>query len=186
MMGDHLVLPRSVALVGLMAAGKSCIGRRLAARLGVPFVDADVEIEAAAGCTISEYFARYGEPAFRQGERRVMTRLLSGPMCILATGGGAFIDPDTRRLVAERAISIWLRADLDVLVRRSSGRSHRPLLQAGNPREILGRLIAQRYPIYAEADIVVDTGDQPAEVTVDAVCSALADRLAAPRQVVEG
>jgi shikimate kinase len=186
MADEGLVLPKSVVLVGLMAAGKSCIGRRLAARLGIPFVDADVEIEAAAGCTISEYFARYGEPAFRQGERRVMTRLLAGPLCILATGGGAFIDPETRRLVAEKGISVWLRAELDVLLRRTAGRTHRPLLQTGNPREILARLIDQRYPIYAEADIVVDTGDQPADLTVDLVCQALAARLTDRRQAAEG
>jgi shikimate kinase len=185
MASEPLVLPRSVVLVGLMAAGKSCIGRRLANRFGLPFIDADAEIEAAAGCTISEYFARYGEPAFRQGERRVMARLLNGPLCILATGGGAFIDPDTRRLVGEKAISVWLRADLEVLLKRVAGRAHRPLLQTGNPREILGRLMAQRYPVYAEADVIVDTAEQPAEVTVNAVCAALAARLAIRRQAAD-
>jgi shikimate kinase len=186
MTAEPPVVPESIVLVGLMAAGKTCIGRRLAGRLGLPFVDADVEIEAAAGCTISEFFARFGEPAFRQGERRVMSRLLDGPCCVLATGGGAFIDPDTRRLIARKAISIWLRADLDLLVKRTAGRTHRPLLQTGNPREVLRRLIEQRYPIYALADITVDTADQPADRTVDAVRAALFDFIAQSRQTARG
>jgi shikimate kinase len=180
MADQTLTLPRSVVLVGLMAAGKSCIGHRLAARLGLPFIDADTEIEAAIGCTISEFFARHGEPAFRQGERQVMARLLDGPLCVLATGGGAFINPETRRMVGEKSISVWLRADLDLLVRRTAGCTHRPLLLTADPREILGRLMDQRYPIYAEADITVDTSDQPPEVTMDVVYRALAAHLAAP------
>jgi shikimate kinase len=167
-------LPRTVVLVGLMGAGKSCVGRRLAARLGVPFVDADVEIETAAGCTVAEFFSRYGEPAFREGERKVMARLLEGPPCILAAGGGAFMDPDTRRLIVEKGLSLWLRADLELLVKRTAGRDHRPLLRTGDPREVLQRLIEVRYPVYAESDVIVDSVDMPPEVTVDAVYDALA------------
>ncbi len=170
-------LPRTVVLIGLMGAGKSCVGRRLAARFGVPFVDADAEIEAAAGCTIAEFFARYGEPAFREGERRVVARLLGGPPCVLATGGGAFMDPDTRRLIAENGISVWLRAELEVLVKRTAGRDHRPLLKTGDPRTILKNLMEKRYPIYGGADIIVDSLDQTPEMTVEAVRRALVDYL---------
>lgn len=169
---------RTVVLVGLMGAGKSCVGRRLAARLGVPFLDADTEFEAAAGCTISEYFAKYGEPAFRDGERRVIQRLLDGPPCVLATGGGAFCDPETRARIRQGGISVWLRADLDLLVKRTAGRDHRPLLKTGDPREILARLMEARYPLYAEADIIVDTTDDIPEVTVEAVADQLARYLA--------
>ncbi len=169
MFSDGLSLPRSVVLVGLMGAGKSCVGRRLAIRLGLPFLDADSEIELAAGCSISEIFERFGEPAFRDGERRVVSRLLDGPLCVLATGGGAFMDPETRRLIAGKAISVWLRADIELLVKRTAGRDHRPLLKNGSHREILERLMAKRHPIYAEADISVDSVDQPPDVTVEAV-----------------
>jgi shikimate kinase len=172
---DVLTLPRSVVLVGLMGAGKSCIGRRLATRLGLPFVDADSEIEAAAGCTISEIFALFGEAAFRDGERRVVGRLLDGPQCILATGGGAFMDNETRRLIAEKAVSVWLRADLDLLIKRTAGRDHRPLLKTGNPRDILKGLMEKRYGTYAEADITVDSADRPPDVTVERVFRALAN-----------
>ncbi|MTJ81209.1 MAG: shikimate kinase [Telmatospirillum sp.] len=173
-------IPRSIVLVGLMGAGKSCVGRRLAQRLGLPFIDADTEIEAAAGCSISEIFARYGEGAFRDGERKVVGRLLAGPRCVLATGGGAFMDPETRALIAEKGISVWIRADLDLLVKRTAGRDHRPLLRQGDPREILGRLIADRYPVYAAADLAVDTADRPPEFTVDRVLDALARHLRHP------
>jgi len=166
---------RSIVLVGLMGAGKSSVGRRVAARLGLPFFDADHEIEAAAGCTISDLFARYGEAAFRDGERRVMARLLSGRRAVIATGGGAFIDDATRALIAERALSVWLRADIELLVKRTAGRDHRPLLKHGEPREILAGLIQKRYPIYAEADLVVDSIDQPTDITVNAVLRALAE-----------
>ncbi|MEW5727342.1 MAG: shikimate kinase [Pseudomonadota bacterium] len=167
-------LDRPVVLVGLMGAGKSCVGRRLAARLGVPFLDSDHEFEAAANCAISDYFARYGEPAFREGERKVISRLLDGAPCVLATGGGAFCDPETRARIKEGAVSVWLRADLDLLVKRTAGRDHRPLLRTGDPRQILAGLMATRYPLYAEADIVVDTTDEPADVTVDKVEAELA------------
>lgn len=165
---------RSIVLVGLMGAGKSSVGRRVAARLRLPFYDADAEIEAAAGCSISDLFSRYGEAAFRAGERRVMRRLLDGPRAVIATGGGAFVDAETRAVIAERGISIWLRADLDVLHKRVVGRDHRPLLKEGDPRAILSALMEARHPIYAEADLVVESLDQPTDLTVHAVLRALA------------
>ena len=165
---------RSIVLVGLMGAGKSKIGRRLAARLGLPFFDSDPEIEAAAGETIEEIFANRGERAFREGERRVIARLLAQPVHVLATGGGAFMDPATRALIARRAVSLWLRADLDVLVARVSRRSNRPLLKQGDPRAILAELIERRYPVYAEADVIVDSGGGSPEVTVTRAIAALA------------
>jgi shikimate kinase len=175
-----LRVPRTVVLVGLMGAGKSSIGRRLAQRLGLPFVDADSEIEAAAGSTIEEIFAHHGEAAFRDGERRVIARLLQGPTQVLATGGGAFMDPSTRALIRDRAISLWLRAELPVLLARVGRRGNRPLLKAGEPRAVLERLIAERYPVYAEADITVDTLDGPPETTLERVLAALAAHCAAP------
>lgn len=170
---------RTVVLVGLMGAGKSSIGRRVAQRLGLPFVDADTEIEAAAGCTIKEIFDRFGQAAFRDGERRIIQRLLERPPHVLATGGGAFMDPDTRACIKRAAVSVWLRADLDVLVRRCSRRANRPLLEQGDPREILARLMEQRHPVYAEADIVIDSADGPPESTVDQVIDALRRHLSA-------
>lgn len=170
-----------------MGAGKSCIGRRLAARLGLPFIDADREIEEAAGCAIPEIFARHGEEVFRDGERRVIARLIEeNPVHILATGGGAFMDPRTRALIRERAISIWLRAGLDLLHRRVSRRNDRPLLQVENPRERLAELMDQRYPVYAEADITVDSADGPPEVTLDRVIAALESFLASPAGAARG
>ncbi|MGQ3301286.1 shikimate kinase [Reyranella sp.] len=168
-----LSLPRTVALVGLMGAGKSAIGKRLAVRLGLPFVDADDEIERAAGCSISEFFEKYGEQEFRAGERRVIGRLLEETPRILSTGGGAYMDPETRGLMKTRAITVWLRAELDVLFDRVKKRTHRPLLRQGDPKEILARLMHQRYPIYAEADIVVDSTAQPAERTTEQVIEAI-------------
>lgn len=166
-------LPRTVALVGLMGAGKSAIGKRLAARLDLPFVDADDEIEHAAGCTIDEFFEKYGEADFRAGERRVIARLLDEPPHVLSTGGGAYMDVETRALMRAKALTVWLRADLDVLYDRVRRRTHRPLLRQGDPKEILGRLMTQRYPIYAEADIVVDSTAQPADRTTEQVIDAL-------------
>jgi shikimate kinase/3-dehydroquinate synthase len=164
---------RSVVLVGLMGAGKTSIGRRLAARLGLPFRDADAEIELAAGCTVPELFSRYGERAFRDGERRVIRRLLAGDPMVLAFGGGAFMDAETRATTRTDAVSIWLRCPLHTLVRRVSGRDHRPLLADGDASEILQRLIDQRYPIYAEADIVVECGDESPDTTTSQVLDAL-------------
>jgi shikimate kinase len=170
----RLVVPRTVVLVGLMGAGKTSIGRRLAARLNLPFRDADNEIETAAGRTIEEIFERFGEAEFRAGERRVIGRLLQdNPPHILATGGGAYMDPETRALIRDHGISLWLRAELDVLLARTSRRNNRPLLKQGNPREILGRLIDLRHPVYAEADITVDSIDAPPEETVERVLRAL-------------
>ena len=172
-------LPRTVVLVGLMGAGKTSLGRQLAALFKVPFVDADAEIEAAAGCTVAEIFEIHGEAAFRAGERRVIARLLAGPTHVLATGGGAFIDPETRRRIERSAISVWLKADLDTLVRRTSRRSHRPLLRQANPRQVLARLIAEREPVYAEADIIVESDDGPLEETVLRVARELERHIAA-------
>ena len=166
-------LPRTVALVGLMGAGKSAIGKRLAQRLGLPFVDADDEIEHAAGCTIGEFFEKYGEAEFRAGERRVIARLLDEPPRVLSTGGGAYMDAETRALMRVKAVTVWLRADLDVLNDRVRRRGHRPLLRQGDPKEILGKLMTQRYPVYAEADIVVDSTAQPADRTTEQVIEAL-------------
>src|ERR1700731_5254997 len=157
-----------------MGAGKSKVGRRLALRLGLPFFDSDREIETAAGETIEEIFANRGERVFRAGERRVIARLLAQPVHVLATGGGAFMDPATRELVARRGVSLWLRADLDVLVSRGLRRGNRPLLKEGDPRAILAELIERRYPVYAEADVVVDSGDGSPEVTVTRAIAALA------------
>jgi shikimate kinase len=165
---------RTLVLVGLMGAGKSSVGRRLAARLVLPFTDADHEIEAAAGMTISEIFARHGEPAFRDGERRVIARLLGDPVHVLATGGGAFMDERTRTVIRERAVSIWLRAELDELVRRVSRRTDRPLLKGADPRLVLERLMAERYPIYAQADVTVPSSSGSADETVDGILAQLA------------
>ncbi|HUF86235.1 MAG TPA: shikimate kinase [Thermohalobaculum sp.] len=150
-------LARPVVLIGLMGAGKTSVGTRLAELLGAPFRDSDAEIERAAALTVPEIFARYGEAHFRDGERRVIGRLLGEGAQVLATGGGAFMTPETRALIAERATSVWLRASLDLLAQRTHGRGHRPLLNRGNPRDTLARLIDERYPVYALADIRVDS-----------------------------
>ena len=164
---------RSVVLVGLMGAGKTSIGRRLAARLGLPFRDADAEIELAAGCTIPELFERYGEHDFRDGERRVIRRLLAGDPLVLATGGGAYMDPSSRATIRADAVAIWLRCTLPTLVRRVSSRNNRPLLRDGDPAELLERLMRVRHPVYAEADLIVDCGDEHPEVTTAKVHAAL-------------
>jgi shikimate kinase len=180
-----LTLPRTIVLVGLMGAGKTNIGRRLAARLKLPFADADAEIEAAAGETIEEIFRNQGEAAFREGERRVIRRLLDGPVQVLATGGGAYVDPETRARVRERGISVWLRADLELLLRRVARRSNRPLLKQGDPRRILAELMERRHPIYAEADLKVDSIDGPPELTLRRVIAALRDHLAAHPELAD-
>lgn len=167
------LVDRAIVLVGLMGAGKSSIGRRLATRLNMKFTDADSEIETAAGCSIADFFERHGEPAFREGERRVIARLLDEGPRVLATGGGAFIDPDTRRLLAEKAVTVWLNAELNLLVKRCARRDTRPLLRAGDPREILASLMEERYPIYSQADITVETDDGPHGETVDKIVAAL-------------
>ena len=165
---------KSVILIGLMGVGKSSIGKRLARRLDLPFVDADAEIVKAAGCSIEDIFDRYGEAAFREGERRVLDRLLREGPQVLATGGGAFMDAKTRSRIREAGFSLWLRADLDILVRRLSRRSsERPLLKNGDLRETLAALMETRHPVYAEADLIVDTNDESPEATVDRVVQAL-------------
>lgn len=171
---------RSIVLIGLMGAGKTTIGRRLAAQLGLPFYDADHEIEAAAGCTVAEIFERHGEPAFREGERKVICRLLEGPRHVLATGGGAFMNAQTRDLIREKGLSVWLRADLDLLMERVSRRQNRPLLKTDNPRATMERLMTERYPIYAEADVVVDSTGAPHDHIVQDVIRAIKAHAAKP------
>ncbi len=164
---------RTVALVGLMGAGKSTVGRRLAYALGRQFYDSDDEIEKAAGLSISDIFALHGEAEFRRGEQRVLERLLSEPPHVLATGGGAYLNPDTRTLLREHAITIWLNADLETLWRRVSKRGHRPLLKADNPKGVLSRLLDERAPIYEKADIVVTSREGPHRATVNSILKAL-------------
>lgn len=173
-------LDRTIVLVGLMGAGKSVIGRRLASILGVPFVDADSEIEAAAGCTINEIFARFGEAAFREGEARVMARLLDGPPCVLAAGGGAFMNDETRAIIRRNGVSVWLKADLDLLARRTAGRGHRPLLNNQDPRQVLADLIERRYPVYAEADVTVEMVEETPETSCRRVLEALRGHFGRP------
>jgi len=168
---------RSLVLIGLMGAGKSAIGRRLGKRLGLRFVDADKEIEAAAGKTINEIFADHGEDYFRDGERRVIARLLSEGPIVLATGGGAYMNEETRAEIAESGLSIWLKANLEVLMERVSRRDTRPLLKAGDPREIMQRLMDERYPVYAGADITIESRNVPHEIIVEEIVDAIAARL---------
>lgn len=169
---------RTIALVGLMGVGKSSVGRRLASALHLPFRDADAEVEAAAGRSISDIFAELGEPAFREGERRVISRLLEMPPHVLATGGGAFMNEETRNLIKEKALSVWLKTDLDVLARRVGRKNTRPLIAGKEPLEVLKAQAEVRYPIYAQADVVVETGDTPHHQTVEQVIEALSAYLA--------
>jgi shikimate kinase len=169
---------RTIVLVGLMGVGKSSVGRRLATALNLPFRDADNEVEAAAGRSIPEIFADLGEAAFRDGERRVIARLLDEPPHVLATGGGAFVNPETRALIKQRGLAVWLRADLELLARRVGRKDGRPLLKGRDPIEVLREQATLRYPAYAEAHLVVDTGDTPHGVAVDAVIAALNGHLA--------
>lgn len=163
----------TIALVGLMGVGKSSVGRRLANALGLPFRDADAEVEAAAGRSIPDIFAELGEPAFREGERRVIARLLDQPPHVLATGGGAFMNAETRALIKSKALSVWLKTDLDILARRVARKATRPLLIGKDPLEVLTAQAEARYPAYAEADVVVETGDTPHHHTVDQVIQVL-------------
>ncbi len=160
-------------IVGLMGAGKSCVGRQLARYFDIPFVDADREIEEAAGCCVADIFEFYGETAFRDGERRVIKRILEGDPCILATGGGAFMNEQTRKLIDDTGTSLWLKADVDVLIKRTTGRRHRPLLNQGDPAKILRKLVDERYPVYAKADIIVETWDETQESTLKRVIATL-------------
>jgi shikimate kinase len=168
---------RSIVLIGMMGAGKSSVGRRLATRLGLPFVDADAEIETAAGMSIPDIFQIHGEPAFRSGEARVIARLLDGGPQVLATGGGAFMNPNTRAVIAARGVSVWLRADFEVLMRRIRRRQDRPMLKTDDPPATLRRLIDERYPVYAEADLTVESREVPHSLIVDEVVGALRGRL---------
>ena len=171
-------LDRPVVLVGLMGVGKSTVGRRLARRLGLPFVDSDAEIEDASGFTAGEMFERYGEQDFRDGERRLVARLVSGEVRVIATGGGVFVDPRTRQLLNERAITIWLDAPVDVLAERTGRRDTRPLLRNSDRKGTLERLSEERRPSYAEAHIHVRSGNGAHREVVDSIVKALEDYLA--------
>jgi shikimate kinase len=173
---------RSIVLVGLMGAGKSSIGRRLAHRLGLPFVDADTEIEKAADLTIPEIFDRHGEAYFRSGEVRVVARILDAGPQVLATGGGAYMNADTRARIRARGISIWLKADLDVLMKRVKRRGDRPLLKADDPQAVLKRLMDERYPVYAEAELTVLSREATHEEVVEDVIRALAAHIMPPAE----
>jgi shikimate kinase len=170
---------RSVVLVGLMGAGKSTVGRRLATKLALPFFDADQEIESAAGMSVQDIFSVYGEPYFREGERKVIARLLQEGPIVLATGGGAFMNEETRATVARAGVSIWLRAELPVLMRRVRKRANRPLLNTEDPEETMRRLIAIRYPVYAQADLTVESHEAPHDRVVAEVMRVLSDWLEA-------
>lgn len=176
---------RSLVLVGLMGAGKSSVGRRLAIRLGFDFIDADTEIEQAAGATIPEIFAEHGEAAFREGERKVIARLLEQPRIVLATGGGAFMNAETRARIRERSHSIWIKASLDVLVKRCARRSNRPLLANGDLRGTLDRLMRERYPVYAEAEFTVTSLDGPHEAVVEEILQVLPEAYRQAARVAE-
>jgi shikimate kinase len=173
---------RSIVLVGLMGAGKSTVGRRLAARLDLPFKDADAEIESAAGMSVADIFAVHGEPYFREGERRVIGRLLQEGPSVLATGGGAFMNAETRAWIAQAGVSIWLKAEFDVLMRRVRKRSNRPLLRNADPEASMRQLMAARQPVYALADLTVESRDIPHDRVVDDALNALLAWLSANGQ----
>ena len=164
-----------IVLVGIMGAGKSTVGKILADRLGMRFFDADQEIERAAGCTITDFFEKYGEVEFRKGEERVISRILAGKPCVLATGGGAFMSEATRLLIKKMATSVWLRVSFEVLARRLEKRSDRPLLQTTDPQQTLKALIKKRYPIYNDADFIVDAENDGVDITVSKVIECLGD-----------
>lgn len=166
-------LDKPLVLVGLMGAGKSTVGKRLASALGTHFVDSDNEIVDAAGCSIADIFELYGESIFRDLERRVVLRLLASGPCVLATGGGAFMDATIREIIKRDALSVWLKADLDVLVERTSRRDTRPLLRNGDKNEILGKLMQDRYPTYSHADITIDSNLGSHEVVVEQIIQAV-------------
>src|SRR5215218_10817783 len=171
------LLDRPIVLVGLMGAGKSTVGRRLAKRLGLPFVDSDVEIEEASGSPTAELFERYGEQDFRDGERRLVARLVEGDVRVIATGGGAFVDPRTRKLLNERAITVWLDAPVDILAERTSRRDTRAQLRTGDPKETLERLSEERRHSYEEAHIHVKSGEGAHKEVVEAIVDALEQHL---------
>lgn len=169
-------LNKTIVLVGLMGAGKTTVGRRLAKKLGLEFADSDFEIEKAAQMSVGEIFETYGEDYFRAGERRVIARLMGGPSRVLATGGGAFINDETRALMKSEAITVWLDAELQVLVERTGRRDTRPLLKNGDPEHILKKLLQERGPIYAEADIHIQSSEGPHDEVVEAIINALEHR----------
>ncbi len=171
--------PRSIVLVGMMGAGKSSVGRRLGARLALPFIDADTEIETAAGMSIPEIFARHGEPAFRSGEQRVIARLLEGGPQVLATGGGAFMSADTQAAVRARGVSVWLKADFEVLMRRIKRRTDRPMLKTDDPAATLKALLDVRDPVYAQADLTIESREVPHGTVVDEIIAGLQRLLSA-------
>ena len=172
-------LDRPIVLVGLMGVGKSTVGRRLAKRLGLPFVDSDSAIEDASGLSAAEVFERYGEDDYRDGERRLVARLIDGQRRVIATGGGAFVDPRTRLLLKQRAITVWLDAPVDILAERTGRRDTRPLLRDGNRAETLAKLDAERRPTYAEADIHVRSGVGSHGEVAELIIAALRERFAA-------
>jgi shikimate kinase len=177
---------RAIVFIGMMGAGKSTVGRRLAARLGLNFVDADVEIEAAAGMSIPDIFASHGEQYFRDGEVRVIARLLEGAPNVIATGGGAWMRAETRERIHARGISIWLKADADVLLRRVKRRVDRPLLQTADPAATIEKLVAERYPVYAEADLTLLSREVPHDRIVDECIGALATHLSGGASPAKG
>jgi len=177
---------RSIVLVGMMGAGKSSIGRKLATRLNLPFVDADTEIERAAGMSIPDIFERHGETSFRAGETRVIARLLDGGPQVLATGGGAFMNPETRAAIRAKGISIWLKAEYDVLMKRIKRRTDRPMLNTSDPAETLRQLLEKRDPVYAEADLLVHSRDVPHESIISEILSALTSKLREPAAQAAG
>jgi shikimate kinase len=184
---DPALRARTLVLVGMMGAGKSSVGKRLAQALDLPFKDADEEIERAAGLTIPDIFALRGEAEFREGERRVIARLLDDPPHVLATGGGAFVSAETRTLMrSKNAFSIWLRADPEVLARRVGRKNNRPLLRGKDPRQVLTELLAVREPAYSQADLIVESNDGPHQHTVEAILAALKGRLAPQSKETQG
>lgn len=176
MQAATLTIRKPIVLIGLMGVGKSTVGRRLAARLGLPFVDSDAEIEEVSGYSISEMFARYGEESFRDGERRVVKRLIAGGPKVVATGGGVFINPETRAIIMAQATAVWLDAAIDVLAERATRRNTRPLLIDRNAAEVIARLAAERRPIYAEAHLHVRTEALPHARAVDTIIARLHER----------
>ena len=183
---QQLIGDRPIVLIGMMGAGKTTVGRRLATRLGRHFVDSDEEVEKAAGMSIEDIFASRGEADFRAGEVKVIARLLKESGMVLGTGGGAFMNADTRALIKQLAISVWIKADFDLLFQRVSRRSNRPLLKTANPRETLQKLIDARYPTYAEADITITSRDVPQDQVASEVIDAIVARYSAPGAEAEG
>ena len=172
-MTQRLLKPKIILLVGMMGVGKTSLGRIIAKRLDLPFMDSDKEIEAMTGFTISDLFARYGEKEFRDGEERVMNRLLKGKPCVLSSGGGAFLSEKTRQIAKERAVSVWIKAEADVISGRTEGRTHRPLVPAADNKKIIERLVQECYPIYATADITIPSYDEHPSKTAVRLLKAL-------------